>query len=167
MRRAVLIAMVFAVSGCVAGRPAPGASTSSGALSQYEHEYLRAHPLPAREVTRPDQASQSRGRDVQATGAGQTGGSVLGNYLTLVDWKIQQQWVPFASSAGTERVVVVHFRVLRSGQVMNVQIEKSSGDTALDSSALQAMTRGAPLPPFPEHLTVPFLDLRYQFTMER
>jgi TonB family protein len=96
-------------------------------------------------------------------GSGAGGGSALASYLTLVDWKIQQNWVP----VGAETVVIVRFRVLRSGQVRDVELETGSGNASVDTSALRAVRQSIPLPPFPNLLTEPYLDLRYRFVMER
>ena len=101
------------------------------------------------------------------SGPGAGGGSALASYLTLVDWKIQQNWVPLGASGPAETVVVVRFRVLRSGQVRDVELETSSGNASLDTSALRAVRQSLPLPPFPNLLTDPSLDLRYRFVMER
>jgi TonB family protein len=84
-----------------------------------------------------------------------------------VDWKIQQNWVPLGAPASPETVVVVRFRVLRSGQVRDVALETTSGNASLDASALRAVRQSLPLPPFPNLLTEPWLDLRYRFVMER
>jgi len=102
-----------------------------------------------------------------ASGTGAGGGSAMASYLTLVDWKIQQNWVPVGAGASAETVVVIRFRVLRSGQVRDLELETSSGSAGLDASALRAVRRSQPLPPFPNLLTEPSLDLRYRFVMER
>ncbi len=101
------------------------------------------------------------------SGPGAGGGSALASYLTLVDWKIQQNWVPLGASGPAETVVVVRFRVLRSGQVRDLELETRSGNASLDTSALRAVRQSLPLPPFPNLLTDPSLDLRYRFVMER
>ena len=100
-------------------------------------------------------------------GPGAGGGSALASYLTLVDWKIQQNWVPVGTPGLPETVVVVRFRVLPSGQVRDLELEATSGNAGLDASALRAVRRSLPLPPFPNLLTEPSLDLRYRFVMER
>jgi TonB family protein len=100
-----------------------------------------------------------------ASGTG--GGGAIASYLTLVDWKIQQNWVPVGPGASPEAVAVIRFRVLRSGQVRDLELETSSGNTSLDASALRAVRQSLPLPPFPNLLTEPSLDLRYRFVMER
>jgi TonB family protein len=102
------------------------------------------------------------------TGAGPGAGeAVLASYLTLVDWKIQQNWVPVGAAAVPETVVIVRFRVLRSGQVRDIELEAGSGTASLDNSALRAVRQSLPLPPFPNLLTEASLDLRYRFVVER
>jgi TonB family protein len=96
-----------------------------------------------------------------------SGGSALGYYLGLVDYKISTNWVPVGTGGGGGSLVVIRFRVLRSGQVRDVELETSSGDAGLDTAAMRAIRQSVPLPPFPNLLTEPFLNLRYRFVMER
>jgi protein TonB len=98
-------------------------------------------------------------------GAG-SGGSALGYYLGLVDYKISTNWTPVATGS-KESVVIIRFRVLRSGNVRDVELETSSGEAGVDNAALRAVRQSLPLPPFPNLLTDPYLDLRYRFVMER
>jgi len=95
------------------------------------------------------------------------GGTALGMYLDLLDWKIDSNWVRVPVAGGPVVVVEVRFRVLRSGQVRDVELDVSSGNTGVDAAALRAIRQSIPLPPFPNLLTEPYLDLRYRFVMER
>ena len=138
-----------------------------------------APPAPAVPQAAPPVASATAGAGTgktsgvevagSASGAGSIvgGGSALASYLTLVDWKIQQNWVPVGASISPETVVIVRFRVLRSGQVRDVELETGSGNASVDTSALRAVRQSIPLPPFPNLLAEPYLDLRYRFVMER
>jgi len=133
-----------------------------------------AAPQPAAPVaSAPAGAGIGKASGVEVAGTasgveGASGGtSALASYLTLVDWKIQQNWVPVGASSLPEMVVVVRFRVLRSGQVRDVDLETSSGNASVDTSALRAVRQSIPLPPFPNLLTEPYLDLRYRFVQER
>jgi TonB family protein len=83
----------------------------------------------------------------------------------LVDRKIQDNWVPIGGSS--ETMVVIRFRVLPAGQVRDVEMETSSGDANLDASAMRAIRQSLPLPPFPNLLNEPYLNLRYRFVTER
>jgi outer membrane biosynthesis protein TonB len=48
-----------------------------------------------------------------------------------------------------------------------VELETTSGDAGMDNAALRAVRQSVPLPPFPNLLTEPSLNLRYRFVMER
>jgi len=117
----------------------------------------------------PGAGEASKGSGIEAIGTVGTGlgGTTLGYYLTLVDRKIQDNWIPLGTGAAAESVVVVRFRVLRTGQVRDIELETGSGSSPLDTSAVRAVRQSMPLPPFPNLLTEPFLDLRYRFVMER
>jgi TonB family protein len=118
-------------------------------------------------VTPGGTAAKSSGVEVAGPGAGEGGGTVLAQYLTLIDWKIQGNWVPAAAGGESEAVVIIRFRVLRTGQVKDLGLEKSSGNASADSAAMRAVRQSLPFPPFPNLLTEPLLDLRYRFVMER
>jgi protein TonB len=96
-----------------------------------------------------------------------SGGSALGYYLGLIDYKISTNWNPVATGGARDNAVVIRFRVLRSGNVREVELETSSGDAGLDAAAMRAIRQSLPLPPFPNLLTEPFLNLRYRFVVER
>ena len=96
-----------------------------------------------------------------------SGGSALGYYLGLVDYKISTNWNPVAAGASKDNVVVIRFRVLPSGNVRDVELEASSGDAGLDNAAMRAIRQSLPLPPFPNLLNERFLNLRYRFVVER
>jgi len=122
---------------------------------------------PAPSASAGTGTGKTSGVEVAGTATGAGGGSVLASYLTLVDWKIQQNWVPVGAPGSSETVVVVRFRVLRSGQVRDLELEATSGNASMDASALRAVRQSLPLPPFLNLLTEPSLDLRYRFVMER
>jgi TonB family protein len=105
---------------------------------------------------------KASGIEVAGPGTGEGGGTALAQYLTLVDWKIRTNWTPLA----TGPVSIVRFRVLRSGQVKDIELETSSGNASVDNSALRAVRQSSPLPPFPNLLTEATLDLRYRFIPE-
>jgi len=62
------------------------------------------------------------------------------------------------------------FRLGRDGSLIDCNIEKSSGHTILDKHAIKAIRLANPFPPFPENITVQFLNIHasfaYQLTFE-
>lgn len=181
MRISVLAAIVLTCCGCVAApRPQDASSpqSASGTLSQYEREYLKANPPPVRQIapsaahtqigTSEIQPPQPEARQARRGSVGATDfGTGLAQYMRLVDWKVQCNWVLPGNPAASEAVVRVSFRVLRTGEVKNIEIDKSSGNTELDASALQAIQRSTPFPPLPNLFTDSFLQLHYRFVIER
>ena len=72
-------------------------------------------------------------------------------YYTEIWERVRRQWVlPEAlvkSAANLEAVVVA--RIRRDGALAKVWLEKSSGNSRLDASALRAVEKAAPFPPLP------------------
>ncbi|HTU00245.1 MAG TPA: TonB family protein [Candidatus Sulfotelmatobacter sp.] len=136
-------------------RPAPAAPPTASVPA-----------APSAPTAKAGGGTQASGIEVASPGSG-AGGSALGYYLTLLDRKIQDNWIPLGAGAGRETMVVVRFRVLRSGQVRDIELESGSGDSAIDVSAMRAIRQSLPLPPFPNLLTDASLDLRYKFVTER
>jgi len=131
-------------------------------------------PAPVASAAPPATPQASVGESGKGAGVelangerGDGSGSALGYYLGLVDYKISTNWVPVGSGGARDSVVVIRFRVLRSGLVRDVELETGSGDAGLDAAAMRAIRQSLPLPPFPNLLTEPFLNLRYRFVMER
>jgi TonB family protein len=102
--------------------------------------------------------------EVVGSGGGGPGGTALSSYLALLDWKIQSNWIALGAAAN---VTIVRFRVLRSGQVRDLQVEQSSGDASADDAAIRAIRLSVPLPPFPNLMTEPQLTLLYRFNLKQ
>jgi protein TonB len=79
---------------------------------------------------------------------------VSGNYrAALSAWlESHKRYPESARSRGEEGRAVLRFRVARSGQVLNYALVGSTGFADLDAS-IDAMMRGATLPPFPADMT--------------
>jgi TonB family protein len=150
-------------------RPTPGdlrPQAPSAAIAPTSPSPLAGAAGPATAATAPP----GKGSGVELAGGERgegSGGSALGYYLGLVDYKISTNWVPPGTGGGRDNVVVIRFRVFPSGTVRDVELETSSGDAGLDASAMRAIRQSLPLPPFPNLLTEKSLDLRYRFVMER
>jgi protein TonB len=87
-------------------------------------------------------------------------------YLALVQAHIDQQWVAPPVKAHEKNLqVVLKFRILRSGKVIDLDIAKGSGNSYYDSAALRAVQRANPLPPFPSDIRKFSFDVRYNFTL--
>ena len=71
-----------------------------------------------------------------------------GSYAALVIQKIQSNWIhPVFESRNLE--AIISFRMDKDGNVISYKIEKSSGNTLFDHSAVRAILKSSPLPPHP------------------
>ncbi len=86
-------------------------------------------------------------------------------YLRAVEQKISGSWDPVVHGipAGETREVVIAFRILRDGSIEKPVVEKSSGLSFFDQSALRAIISAAPLPPLPEAFPDNSLGIHFGF----
>ncbi len=99
---------------------------------------------------------------VQATGIP----SRWGQYLARVQRKISQHWVaPPVEITGQHLVVVVKFRLFRSGAVSDVSVEDPSGNEYYDLAARRAIISAEPLPSFPRAMLEPYMDAHFTFAV--
>ncbi len=96
-----------------------------------------------------------------------TAGNVADYYLTMLQGKITRNWKqPSARFAGGDALTVrVSFRVMRSGDVMNLRIARSSDWTTVDQSAVQAVRNSAPFAELPQSYPGGHLDVTIDFTV--
>jgi TonB family protein len=83
-------------------------------------------------------------------------------YLALVFGKIRDLWENPVETSATLRVTI-YFKLLRDGQVLDAQVEKSSGIDLFDQSALRAILSNAPFPPLPVEYTGEYLGIHLEF----
>jgi TonB family protein len=83
------------------------------------------------------------------------------HYVTQMTWDplIPDEVNPPILKSG---VVAIRFKVLPNGQVIDMQLDGRSGDTALDRAAWGAIT-GSSYPPLPREFHGPYLELRAYF----
>ena len=86
-------------------------------------------------------------------------------YLRAVERKISANWDPVVHGLpeGDKKTVVIAFRILRDGSVQKPIVEKSSGMSYLDQSALRAVVRSTPMPPLPETFPDDSLGIHFGF----
>lgn len=82
-------------------------------------------------------------------------------YLQQVQRKVTEKWVQPTQRTGPGLRVVVLFEIDRDGQVTSSKVERSSGNSWYDQSALRAIVEASPFPPLPEGF--PGQSLRVHF----
>ncbi|MCK4224083.1 MAG: TonB C-terminal domain-containing protein [candidate division Zixibacteria bacterium] len=83
-------------------------------------------------------------------------------YLSLVFGKIRDLWDNPVQTSTTLRVTI-YFKILKDGQIIDTQVEKSSNIDLFDQSAMRAILSSTPLPPFPAQYTGEYLGIHLEF----
>lgn len=100
--------------------------------------------------------SQGRTGGISQGGSGPvTGGTTLGyrDYYSMVVNKIKQQWI-FPESIDKDLLAIITIRIAKDGSITINRMEKSSGNTLFDRSALRAISKASPLPPPPQEMEI-------------
>jgi len=94
--------------------------------------------------------------------------SMISQYHAMIEAKVRQNWnVPASANEGMNCEVQV--RLIPSGDVIQVQLTRSSGDSTFDRSVENAVRKASPLPvpPVETGLFDVFRDLKFPFTLEK
>lgn len=87
-------------------------------------------------------------------------------YLARVQQLISQHWTaPPVEMTGKSLIVVIRFRLDRTGTVSHVRVEQSSGSEYYDLAGQRAVVNANPLPPFPNDITGPYFDAHFSFVV--
>jgi TonB family protein len=99
-------------------------------------------------------------------GSGRVASALLGMYGNRVKEAINREWAmpDMLKPQGLEaRLIVV---VSRDGKVLDLRVEKASGNSLFDESAVRAVRRASPLPALPEVITYPKVEIDIRFRPE-
>ena len=119
-------------------------------------------PLNPKEASSSTSSTQQPRMLIQASQA-RSGSS---KYLARVQHNISKHWIaPPVDLASRSLVVVIQFRLHRSGMVSHVLVEQPSGNDYYDLSAERAVLSANPLPSFPHSLRAPYLDTHFTFAV--
>jgi TonB family protein len=87
-------------------------------------------------------------------------------YLRLIQSKIGERWSPPRAAAGGGERVVVLFEIQRDGQIREPTVERTSGNSLYDQSALRAVTEASPFPPLPPEFKASSLRVHFGFEFQ-
>jgi colicin import membrane protein len=98
----------------------------------------------------------SKGGPVKAVSSpGTKGGSSSDDYYSKVVDEIRQQWVWASRDSGRRNIeAIVSIKILKDGTAVVQKVEKSSGNTLFDKSALRALAKASPLTPPPSEIEI-------------
>ncbi len=157
----------------VQGR-APLKASSAAAVKQAPEAARGRTPTRGSEVVSGSALVETLARG-QGFGLSTSGGSGSGSrldvadfccpdYLVLMVEKIRANW---KSQAEVPAEAVVKYTIQRDGTITSSELEKSSGYTALDISALRAVASTRQLPPLPAPFPNPTLTVHLNFQYTR
>jgi TonB family protein len=89
-------------------------------------------------------------------------------YTKVIKERIRNHWV-YPLSARQNFIqgnLLIIFRLDRGGNLIDYNIASSSGHEILDTHALKAIRAATPFPPFPENITVQFLNIHASFAYQ-
>jgi TonB family protein len=85
-------------------------------------------------------------------------------YYNMIWEKIRDAWVlPEGITKGKNLEAIVALRIKRNGTIENYWIEKGSGNTYFDQSAIRAINKADPLPPLPEDFREEIFEVGVRF----
>lgn len=94
--------------------------------------------------------------------------SMINQYRAMIEARVRQNWI-IPASAKQGMSCEIRVRLIPSGDVIQVQLTKSSGDSTFDRSVENAVHKASPLPlpPAESGLFNVFRDLKFPFTLEK
>lgn len=108
---------------------------------QQRLEQQRQQELAAQqERERQQRAQQEAAAQAQAAAAAAQEGEAVMSYTTLIHDLVQQQWSR-PPSARNGMMAVLRIRLVPTGEVIDVEVVQSSGDSAFDRAAVTAVNR--------------------------
>lgn len=98
-------------------------------------------------------------------GSAQIDGVEFGSsyYVQIFVAKINGLWENPIRSATSTLSATVYFRILKSGNIVDVKVEKSSGVDVFDKAALRAVMSAHPLQSLPKEYTGEYLGVHLEF----
>lgn len=133
-------------------------------------EPKKAESVVEKPVRKPQPATLTRSQSDTPKDAPATSGALkidaaefpFPEYLALIQYRIETQWQPPLSGRGNF-LTTVFFRIMPDGRVIDIRIEKTSGNFVMDQAALRAVSNANPLPPLPEGSGLPSLGVHFDF----
>jgi colicin import membrane protein len=100
----------------------------------------------------------------RSTGRGGTGQSIEGIPMQIYRMEVEERiYSNWAYPERKELKATILLTVRRDGTILETKIKRRSGDPLFDESALKAIKRSDPLPPFPEIYKKSYAEIRIIF----
>lgn len=91
----------------------------------------------------------------------------LRTYYNAIWQRIKEEWIlPGSLLEEVQEVPIIVIKVQRDGTILESWFEQKSGSSVYDESAMRAIKKAHPLPPFPEELEEDVLEIGIRFHPE-
>ncbi len=84
-------------------------------------------------------------------------------YLEAIERKVSRNWFSAVSSGKEGLTCIIYFRLGRNGNVVDVRVERGSGNNYFDRAAIRAVRSSAPFPPLPRAFSESYLGIHFTF----
>ena len=86
-------------------------------------------------------------------------------YLGRIKASVKQHWIfpPEARQRRQTGGLSAMFTLDKTGRLIRIVVEESSGNQILDHAALEAVRGASPFPPFPDHINLDRLNIKAKF----
>jgi periplasmic protein TonB len=103
---------------------------------------------------------------------GQGGGdfaSKYGWYVAAVQSRVSMNWLQASIDPSIQFAprTVVTFQIMRDGSIANIQIERSSGNSSVDTSVVRAVQGASKVQPLPNEYSGNFVNVEFYFDFKR
>ncbi|MBN1474014.1 MAG: TonB C-terminal domain-containing protein, partial [Syntrophaceae bacterium] len=99
-----------------------------------------------------------------AMGASDQATAHRNEYIALIQSRVKKNWALPAALMPKENVeTIIEVKISRAGTLENIGFEKSSGNKYFDDSALNAVKKSVPFPPFPAYISGNHIDMGIRF----
>jgi colicin import membrane protein len=98
-------------------------------------------------------SGEKRSSNAKTASASLGKGAPSDDYYTKITKEIWQQWV-YPNVGKKDIEAVISIKILMDGTAIVQKIEKSSGNSIFDKSALRALSKASPLPPPPYEMEI-------------
>jgi colicin import membrane protein len=90
--------------------------------------------------------------------------SRLNEYYGFIQSRVKSNWIlPQALRPKDNVLTIIEVRILSNGDVERLNFEKRSGNRYLDDSAMKAVQKSIPFPPFPEGIMDNYIEIGIRF----
>jgi protein TonB len=84
-------------------------------------------------------------------------------YLGMILAKISQHWRNPYQGGEQQIRATIYFKIDRQGNLLEANLEKSSGDALFDQAGLRAVYQAKNFPPVPPEMKLPVLGVHFEF----